>query len=84
MKEQEREDYVVDCLVTLDGRNKPFFSYVPYDVAQKIQEIGLENAETIIFRETEDRKIPKVLVDGLACITDVYVRLEPDVVMNLN
>jgi endonuclease V-like protein UPF0215 family len=78
-------DYVVDCLVMLDGINGGFFSYMDYDQAYAIQEFGgLQKAEQVILKETPDRKIPDTLKNGLVEITDVLVRLQPNCAFYLN
>lgn len=80
----EKDEYCVDCLVVLDGKNPSFFSYMDYEQAQFLQEVGLSNAEAIILKETNDRQIPRSLTKGISMITDVLVRLEPNICINLN
>lgn len=80
-----KENIVVDALVILDGENGGFFSYMNHEQAQQIQLTGgLANQECINLRETEERKIPESLKRGEACITDILVRLEPNVEYSLN
>lgn len=75
----------VDALVMLDGENGGFHSYMSYENALEIQACGgLANAECINLRETEDRKIPQSLKEGLACVTDILVRLDPSIPYFLN
>ena len=80
----KENDVVVDIWVIQDGENPPFRSYMNYDQALYIQQVGLENAETIHLRETPDRKIPEILKQGQSCIMDIWVRLEPNTYYCLN
>lgn len=75
---------VVDCIVITDGTNPDFFSYMPYEQAQAIQQVGLSHSEQVILRETPDRKIPDGMKNGEMCITDILVRLEPNISVSLN
>lgn len=78
-------EYVVDCLVMLDGQNNGFFSYMDYDQAYAVQEFGgLQKAEQVVLKETTDRPIPESLKQGLTEITDVLVRLQPNCAFYLN
>lgn len=78
------QEQVVDCMVLLDGQNKPFFSYMNYEEALRLQSIGLTQAETVLLRETTDRQIPESLKIGETQICDVLVRLEPNCAISLN
>ena len=77
-------EFAVDAWVILDGENKPFLSYMDYDQAALLQQIGLGNAESIILKETTDRRIPESLTQGLSEIKDILVKLEPNVCIYLN
>lgn len=81
---KEGDGVVVDVLVVQDGNNKPFLAYMNYENALEVQAMGLANAECVNLRETPDRPIPDSLKDGTSCITDVLVRLEPNVAICLN
>ena len=79
------QETVVDCLVVLDGQNPSFKSYMTYDNACLINQIGgLANAEQINLKETDDRPIPQDLKEGRVCIQDVLVKLDPNVCYYLN
>ena len=77
-------EYVADCWVTLDGENKPFLAYMDFDQASIIQELGLENIDSVCFKETDDRPIPESLTQGLSEIKDILVRLQPNICFFLN
>jgi hypothetical protein len=82
MAEQET---VVDVIVMQDGENPAFKAYMPHSSALTIQENGgLSHATSINLRETPDRPIPNSIKDGTSCITDVLVRLEPNINFSLN
>lgn len=77
-------EIVVDALVFLDGTNPGFFSYMKHEEALRIQQCGLANAGQVWLKETDERKVPDNLKDGLAEITDVLVRLQPSCAVYLN
>lgn len=78
-------EYVVDCLVRLDGENPSFYSLMPHEKALEIQNNGgLSECSQIILRETPERPIPESVKKGEACITDILVRLEPNMCIFLN
>lgn len=80
-----KENIVVDLIVLQDGENRGFFSYMNHEQAVEIQMCGgLENAECVNLRETPDRPIPDSLKNGTSTITDILVRLEPNVEVSLN
>ena len=73
-------EIVVDCIILTDDKRQGFFSLMPHDNALEIQQNGgLENAEQIILRETSERPIPQNVKEGLACISDILVKLEPTI-----
>lgn len=82
MRESERT--VVDCLIVLEGENPSFFSYMNHDSALELQELGLQNAESINLRETDDRPVPRALKEGETCIMDILVKMEPGFTHSLN
>jgi hypothetical protein len=79
----ERE--VVDVIVLQDGENRPFFSYMDAEQANMIANCGgLSQAECVNLRETKERPVPQSLKDGQSTITDVLVRLQPNIAIYLN
>lgn len=77
-------EVVVDCFV-LENTGKAFFSLMPHERAKEIEASGgLSNAEQIHLKETSERPIPQSIKTGEACITDILVRLEPNVMQYLN
>lgn len=74
----------VDAMVMLDN-NKAFNAFVKCEEVERVDSAGgLSNAGSFSIFETTDRKIPNSLKDGEALITDVLVKLEPNVSINLN
>lgn len=66
------------CIVILDGNNKPFRSYINCDVANLMIQKGMKNFESLTLRETEDRRVPESLKQGMSMITDVWITLTPN------
>lgn len=77
-------EWVTDVLVMQDGYNPSFFSYMACEEAQRIQECGLANAGQIWLKEVDERPIPKCLKKGESEITDILVKLQPNVPIYLN
>lgn len=69
-------EYVADALIVQDGTNPSFFAYLPIEEAIRIEACGLENAVSIILRETDDRPIPESLSQGFTEIKDILVKEE--------
>lgn len=77
-------EVVVDCFV-LEDSGKAFFSLMTHDKAQEIQANGgLANAEQINLRETTERPIPDSIKQGISCIQDILVKIEPNQMIYLN
>lgn len=73
-----------DALVLLDNKTG-FNAYMRCEEAQRIQEAGgLLQAGNVSLYETTDRQIPDSLKDGEALITDVLIKLQPNIAQCLN
>lgn len=82
---KENEEYVVDVLVKLEGQNGAFYSSMNYSEAVEIQQNGgLSCVDKVTLKETSERPISSLLKQGLACIEDIYVSVEPNTVYCLN
>lgn len=74
----------VDAMVLLDNKTA-FNSFIRCTEVDRINLYGgLRQSDQVSLYETNDRKIPDTLKDGEALITDVLVKLEPNVAINLN
>lgn len=80
----EKDCVVNDALVVLDGKNPSFFSWILQEETDRIKECGLKNAEYVFLKDTPDRPMPQSLLHGRSEITDIQIRLQPDVVVYLN
>ncbi len=81
---KEQDIIANDVLVVQDGENPSFFSYTVEEETQRITQCGLQNAGRIHLRETPERRIPQSLKDGQSEITDIQVKLAPNVIVYLN
>ena len=76
---------VNDVLVVQDGQNPSFYAYMDQEETQRIQALGsLSNADRVCLKDTEERPIPQSLKKGESFITDIQVKLEPNIVYYLN
>lgn len=78
-------EVVTDAIVYLDGKNGGFHSWMAIEEANRIMNNGgLQEAGCAVLRETDDRPIPQTLKDGQVEITDIHIKLEPNVFFYLN
>lgn len=75
---------VVDAIIMLDGQNGGFKAWMDFDEAKRISDIGWENVNCINIRDAQDRPIPQTLKNGETIITDIMVRIEPNIEVSLN
>lgn len=55
-----KESEIPDAWIILDGENQPFVSTLIFD-------------GEFAIKETDDHSVPKHLIDGLSCISDIWV-----------
>lgn len=55
-----KEFEIPDAWIILDGENQPFLSTLVFD-------------GEFAIKETENQPVPKHLIDGLSCISDIWV-----------
>lgn len=79
-----KEIEIVDAFCVLDGDNGGFFAYMDADEAVRIANTGWEKSQPIALRHAEARPLPNKVLEGLACIQDIFIKLEPNVEVSLN
>lgn len=66
----------IPCWVILDGKNKPFDSWIKPEEVEKINAVGgLKNAVYYQLRETVDKPIPLAFQQGISMTEDIWVVL---------
>lgn len=79
-----KEIAIVDAFCVMSGEDGAFFAYMDADEAVRIANNGWEESQPIMLRHGEERPLPTKLLDGLACLEDVFIKLEPNVEVSLS